>query len=182
MYLRPGEFVVYDRTSVTDSTLDQWMAFHFTHRPVLAGGTGGEIAKFLHRQVDDARVFQVAGRGHEDVAGVVMTAEIAREALAVEAADGLSRAQDRPPQGMAAPVALREDLVHQVVGRVLHHLDLFPDHLGLLRNVFRLEQRVLHQVRQDVEGPRQVLVQDLDGEARVFFGRESVKVAANRIR
>jgi hypothetical protein len=32
-YLRPGTFVVHDRTSVTDPSLDQWMSFHFAGRP-----------------------------------------------------------------------------------------------------------------------------------------------------
>jgi hypothetical protein len=36
-YLRPGTFVVHDRTSVTDPSLDQWMSFHFAGRPEPVG-------------------------------------------------------------------------------------------------------------------------------------------------
>jgi hypothetical protein len=34
IYLRPSQFVVYDRTGVCNSTLDQYMAFHFPAVPV----------------------------------------------------------------------------------------------------------------------------------------------------
>jgi hypothetical protein len=41
VYLRPGTFVVHDRTAVTDAGLDQWMAFHLSGDPQSAGGTDG---------------------------------------------------------------------------------------------------------------------------------------------
>ena len=39
------------------------------------------------------------------------------------------------PSGMALPEALGEQLVDEVVGRVLDHLDLFEDHLLLALDV-----------------------------------------------
>jgi hypothetical protein len=34
VYLRPSQFVVYDRTGICDSSLDQYLAFHFPSNPV----------------------------------------------------------------------------------------------------------------------------------------------------
>jgi len=34
VYLRPSQFVVYDRTGICDSSLDQYLAFHFPANPV----------------------------------------------------------------------------------------------------------------------------------------------------
>ena len=43
---------------------------------------------------------------------------------------------------MAVPEALREQLVDQIVGRVLDHLDLFENHLLLALDVVGRERRV----------------------------------------
>jgi hypothetical protein len=51
MYLRPGTFVVYDRTAVTDPHLDQWLAFVLAGRPTAAGAPA-----------DGARRYDVVGR------------------------------------------------------------------------------------------------------------------------
>ncbi len=55
VYLRPSWFVVYDRTGICDSSLDQYLAFHFSANPVevTAPGTG------LHRL--DVSTGQFAG-------------------------------------------------------------------------------------------------------------------------
>ena len=91
------------------------------------------------------------------------------------------QAENRTAQRMPVPEALREELVHQVVGRVLDHLDLFEDHLLLALHVFRLESGMKHEIRQHVERRRQVLVEDLDVVAGVFLGSERVEVSAERV-
>ena len=82
---------------------------------------------------------------------------------------------------MVFPESLREELVDEVVGRVLDHLDLFDDDLLLALDVFDAERRVADDVREDVHGERQMLVEDLDVVAGVFFRGERVELAANRI-
>ena len=44
-----------------------------------------------------------------------------------------------------------------------------------------LKERVVEQVGKDVEGPRQVLVQGLDGKTGGLLGRKSVQMAADGI-
>ena len=69
----------------------------------------------------------------------------------------------------------------QVIRAVRLHLDLFQNHALFLLDVLFAEQRVQHQVRQDVEGQREVLVQHLGVEAHQFLGGEGVQVAADGI-
>ena len=82
---------------------------------------------------------------------------------------------------MVLPEALREELVDQIVGGVLDHLDLFDDDLLLALDVVGRERRVEHDVRQDVDGERQVLVEHLDVVARVLLGRKRVELPADRV-
>ena len=73
---------------------------------------------------------------------------------------------------MAFPEVLREDLVDEIVGRVLDHLDLFEDHLLLALDLVGGKRRTQHDVREQVDGERQVLVEHLDVVAGVFLGGE----------
>jgi hypothetical protein len=42
VYLRPSQFVIYDRTGICNSSLDQYLAFHFPANPVeVTGGAAG---------------------------------------------------------------------------------------------------------------------------------------------
>ena len=59
----------------------------------------------------------------------------------------------------------------EVIGIVLVHLQLFEDHALFLVDVLFAEQRIQDQVGQDVEGQRQMLVQDFGVVADQFLGR-----------
>ena len=101
----------------------------------------------------------MAGGGDQHVVGRVVPAKVADQALAIEAAHGVARAQDRAAQRVPAPVGLGEDLVHQVVRSVFDHLDFFLDDLAFVGDVLGVEERILDEVGQDGKGARQVLVQ-----------------------
>ena len=95
--------------------------------------------------------------------------------------DRLRPAEDGPAQRMVLPETLRKQLVHEVIGRVLDHLDLLEDHLLLAFDVFDSERRIHHDVREDVDGERQMLVQHFDVVARVFLCGESIQLTADGI-
>ena len=76
---------------------------------------------------------------------------------------------------------LREELVHEIVGRVLDHLDLFEDDLLLAPDFFVDERRPHDDVGEQVDGERQVLVEHLDVVARVLLRRERVQLTADRV-
>ncbi len=82
---------------------------------------------------------------------------------------------------MVFPEALGEQLVDQIVRRVLDHLDLFEDHLLFPLDIVRAERRIADDVGQDVDSERQMLVEPLDVIARVFLGRERIQLTADRV-
>jgi hypothetical protein len=46
VYLRPSQFVVFDRTAICDSSLDQYLAFHFPANPVEISGEAPGAHRF----------------------------------------------------------------------------------------------------------------------------------------
>ena len=82
---------------------------------------------------------------------------------------------------MVLPEVGREDLLHQVIGAIGLHLQLFQDDALFLFDVLVAKQRMQHQVGQHVEGARQVFVEDFGVEAHQLLAGEGVEVAADRI-
>jgi len=46
VYLRPSQFVVYDRTTICDDSLDQYLAFHFPAPPAAAAAPASGLLRF----------------------------------------------------------------------------------------------------------------------------------------
>ena len=82
---------------------------------------------------------------------------------------------------MVLEEVLGEDLVHQVVGIVLVHLDLFQDDAALARDLLGVEDRMQHHVAENIDRDRQMLIQNFDVEADGFFAGEGVHVAADGV-
>ena len=82
---------------------------------------------------------------------------------------------------MVFPEILGEDFVDEVVGIVLVHLDFFEDDAALAADVAGVENRVQHQVAENVHSDGQMLVQNLNVEADTFLGGEGVHVAADGV-
>ena len=82
---------------------------------------------------------------------------------------------------MPAPDLRREQVVDDVVGGVLDHLDFLEDHRLLALQLVGVEERVQEDVRQEIDRERQMLVEHLDVEARVLLGREGVHLPADRV-
>ena len=98
-----------------------------------------------------------------------------------ERLDAFLRAENRTAERMPFPEVLREQLVDQVVGRVLDHLDLFEDDLLLALDFIGDEGRTQDDVGEQIDGKRQVLVEHLDVVAGVFLRGEGVELPADRI-
>ena len=76
---------------------------------------------------------------------------------------------------------LGEELVDEVVRRILDHLDLFEDHLLLALDLVRRKCRTKHDVGEQVDREREVLVEHLDVVAGVFLRGECVELPADGI-
>ncbi len=128
-----------------------------------------------------AVVIGVPRHGHRDLPGGVLLLEVAEDGLPAQALDSLAGSEDGAAQRVAGPEAFGEQVVDQVVRRVLHHLDLLEDHRLLLLDVLRPEERVAQDVGEEVDRQRQVLVEHVDEEARVLLRGEGVHLAAHRV-
>ena len=76
---------------------------------------------------------------------------------------------------------MREGFLDQVLRVVLLHLDFFQDDALLFAQVLFPEQRLQHQVGQDVQGSRQVLIHHLGVEANDLLGGEGVHVPTHGV-
>ena len=93
--------------------------------------------------------------------------------------DAFLRAENWPAQRVPLPERLREDLVHEIVRRIFDHLDFFDDDLLFALDVDFVKGGPQDDVRQDIDGKREVLVEDLDVVAGVLLGGERVELSAD---
>ena len=144
-------------------------------------GGAGEAVEAPVEEVHDPVVGDVARDRDHDPRRHVLLAEVGEHRVAVVAAHGLTRAEDRAPEGVALPELPGEEVVDQVVGRVLHHLDLLEHDRLFALELLGVEDRVEEDVGQEVNRERQVLVEHLDVEAGVLLGGEGVHLATDRV-
>ncbi len=147
----------------------------------ILGNPGRHALKPPPHLVYKSLVIQVARRREHHVAPAEAVAVVAEELRLLQPPHRFLGSQDRLAQRMAAPEVLGKDLVHQVVGVVLVHLDLFEDHAPLTLDIALGKGRVQHQVAQHIECRRHMLIQHLDVEADGFLARKGVQVAADRV-
>ena len=62
---------------------------------------------------------------------------------------------------MIFPEILCEDLMDEVVGIIFVHLYFFEDHAALAGDVIGVEDRMQHQIAENIKGDRNVLVDTL---------------------
>src|SRR5215469_18085729 len=140
-----------------------------------------ESGKTLLNQVNKFCVIQVPRSGDDDVVRPEPLPIETEQVFLPERAYCLLGSQNGFAQWMIFPEVLGEDLVDEVVGIVFVHLDLFQDHALFAHDVFGIEYRIQDQVAQDIDGDRQMLIQDLNVEADGLLAGEGIHVSANRV-
>ena len=153
------------------------------HRGRAAPGDGlaPEVLEARGEQVHHPRWIRMPRRRHHDVRGGVLLLEVAQDRLPPEAPDRVRGAEDRPPERVVSPDPLGEEVVDEIVGRVLHHLDLLEHDRLLLLDVVLGEARAHQDVRQEVGGQGEVLVEHAHVETGVLLGGEGVHVPTDRV-
>lgn len=129
----------------------------------------------------DRGVVDVAGGGDDQVGGVVVLLVEAGDLTAVQRVDRVDGAEDRAAQGRVAEHRVREQVVHAVARVVLGHRDLFEDDATFGVDVLDGDQRAGQHVADDIDGQRQVGVEDPRVVAGVLLRREGVHLAADRV-
>ncbi len=135
----------------------------------------------LARQFHQASVIQIAGGGDQDIGRRVITPVIIADHPLIERANGVLAADDGLAERMILIEIAGEDIVQKIFGIVHLHLQLFQDDALFLLDVLFAKQRVAHHVGQDVEGQRQMLVQDFGVVTDHLLGGECVQAAADGI-
>ena len=128
---------------------------------------------------DDLVVLEVPGRGDDDVAADVHRPVVRGERAAADARDHLARADHRPPERRVAEDGLREEVVDELLRRVLVHRDLLEHDLAL--GVELGERRREDHVGHHVDRRLDVRVGDARVEHRVLARRRRVQLAAEPV-
>jgi hypothetical protein len=126
-------------------------------------------------------VLEVAGRRDHHVARVVVLGVEAGDRVAVHRGDGFGAPHDLAADRVRGEHRRREDVVDEVVGRVVAHADLFEDDLALGFDVVGAQCGRPHDVGEDVEREREPQVGDPHVIGGELLRGEGVHVAAHRL-
>ena len=160
--------------------------------PVLAhltahvtGGIAGSLVAVRQalegglRQGHQGLVIHPAGGGHHHARGTVVGAHVLDDGVAPHVAHGVRRTENGTPQGLAGKGGLLEMVEHHVVGGVVGLVDFLENDRALARQLVGRQDRVLHDVGDDVHAQRQVLLENLGVIGGVFARGIGVEVAAD---
>ena len=141
----------------------------------------GEAVEAGAEELDRPLVGHVPGHRDDDPGRRVGLHEVAVDGVAPIFLHGLPGPQDGPAERVTFPDLRGEEVMDQVVGRVLHHLDLLEHNRLFALELLGVEDRVQEDVGQEIDRERQVLVEHLDVEAGVLFGGERVHLTADGV-
>src|SRR5271165_1786888 len=139
------------------------------------------VLKVPGYQLDKLVMVEIPSRRNDNVAGRKAVRVSIDDGLALEALYRLLGAQDRLAQRMILPEILGEDFVNEVIRIVLVHLDLFHDHAAFAGDIGAVEHGIQHQIAENIERGRNVLVEHLDVEADALLSGEGIHIAADGV-
>src|ERR1700752_5183837 len=139
------------------------------------------MAELALYEFENPFVWNIAGRGDQQMIGSKPFAKAALQRFTRELANRFRSAQNRATERMLGPEAACKNFVQQRFRIVEIHLDLFENYLALLCHVFGIEKRTETQVGNDVESDGEMVVEHLCVEANLLFRREGVEHAADGI-
>ena len=145
---------------------------------IAAGGRKGREVPLNQR--DERVPVIVAGDGHDHVFRGVMARPVALKRIAAIAADQVRRAQDGAAK-RSGILRLAEQVVHEVLGGILHHGDLLQDHAALLLQLPRVKHGAKREVGENIHGQGQLVVGHLGVKAGAFLAGEGVELAAGEV-
>src|SRR6185295_472236 len=126
-------------------------------------------------------VLELTRRRDQRPIGAVAGADEAGEVRLLEGLDRFGAAADRLAEGAVGPEVLGEEIVDELVRRVLALQDLLQDDGALAIDLLWIETRVQENVGQDILGDVQMLAEDLGVVTGVFFAGEGVDEAADGV-
>ena len=124
---------------------------------------------------------KTAAQGDDGVSSHILLAAVILQRLRINVLQGAGSAQNGPTQRLTGVDGGRQDLGHQIFGRIFIHADLFHNHAPLQIHILGTESRVQHHVAQQFSGLLHMGVQRAGIVAGVFLGGEGVHLTANGI-
>jgi hypothetical protein len=124
-------------------------------------------------------VVEIPGGGDHDVARRVRPAVVAGERAAADRGDDLGSADDRATKRMVGEDGLREEVVYELLRRVLVHRNLLEHDVSLLVDLG--ERGREDHVRHHLERRLDVMVGDARVHDRVLARSRCVELGAHRI-
>src|SRR6267378_2685620 len=124
-------------------------------------------------------MLQIPCRGNHHPGGGVMPLAVGFQIIPRETLNALPPADNGHSKGMVLEEPAIEVVVNELFGIVLDVFQLLEDHLLLLLHLAHVENRILNQLRNHIDGLRQMVVKDPGVETGVLFCRECVEVTAD---
>jgi hypothetical protein len=149
-------------------------------RPAHARPRRRTLLHGLVEQRDQPVVRDVPRRPDDDVAGGVHRAVIRGDRTAADRRDHLGRSDHRAPERVAAEHRFREEIVHELLRRVLVHRDLLEHDLTLLVELG--ERGRVHHVRHHAYRLLDVPVGHARVDDRVLPRRRRVELGSHRVK
>src|SRR5712691_11700397 len=157
----------------------RWRRLHERPPDTRAPGRGPPLALCAREHADELVVLDVPRCRDHDVAARVHLAVIRGEHALRHRRDDVGRSDHWTSVRMASEDRLREEIVHELLGRVLVHGDLLEDDGPL--GVKVLERGREHHVGHDVERGLDVSIRDAGVDHRVLTRRRRVELAAEAV-
>ena len=139
----------------------------------------GEGSEARLNKIEDMIVFDRASGCDDGGAGVVAATQIKIDRRPVEGPDALPCAQDRPADRLVRPRGRREEIEHQVVGRIFDRPDFLDDDILLSFELLRRERAFGEKVANDVKHEIRVARQNPGEITCPFNAGLCVEVAAD---
>ena len=94
---------------------------------------------------------------------------------------GIGSAQNGPGDRLVSEMGQHQHFVHQILRRVLRHIDLFQHDALFLFHFHRVEHRPHRQVADDVQGQAHVFVHHLGVKTGAFLGGKGVQLSPHLV-
>ncbi len=147
----------------------------------LADGSPDERSEGAPDQFRKFPVFEIPGRGKNQLPAPIAGLEVTEEIIAAEGFDPFLRPENGQTEGMSFPEHPFEQIMDVIVGGIFDHPDLLEDHRPLPVDILLGKARTGENIGQKIDGHLQVVIRDLDVEGGHLLPRGGVHHPAHGI-
>ena len=135
----------------------------------------------LFHQIAKRFKFYSPCRGKHNVFGHILLGHIVLHNLLCHIGHALRRTQNRPCQRMIVKIRFGQQVVHQILRRILHHVDLFEHHAFFLLHFPFIQRSMKHHITQQIQRLRQLFIRHPRMITCAFFRCKRIQNAAHAV-